>query len=163
MGQWLMVPSSVREKSPSSKATSVDVPPISKLIILSIPHCLDMFLIADRPPAGPERRRFTARCAACEISIVPPLDCITEMGHPSSCSISVFIYWFTFGPRLAFSHVAMPLSYSLYLGSTNDDRDVKYFSSRASSSLTSSFGSMNENKRLMATASGDNASIFSIN
>src|SRR5262245_50108311 len=68
----------VRIEPPSHKATSVDVPPMSKVMTFEKPAA-----VADRkapatPPEGPERIVRTGSFAARSAEMLPPEDCITR-------------------------------------------------------------------------------------
>src|SRR6185369_4984062 len=72
----------VRIEPPSQSATSVDVPPMSNVMMFANPE-----VSADRnapttPPDGPERIVRTGSTAARSAEILPPDDCITRSANP---------------------------------------------------------------------------------
>ncbi|MNT60474.1 hypothetical protein D3C72_1980570 [compost metagenome] len=73
--------SNSRSSSPAKCETSVDVPPISKPIILSNPASCAVRTMPTMPPAGPERiASFPWKFDA---SVSPPLDCMKSRRTPS--------------------------------------------------------------------------------
>ena len=66
-------------------ATSVLVPPISKVRKSWYPLASATKAAPTTPPAGPERRQEEARRAASSSSVTPPDDCMTRgLGIPAS-------------------------------------------------------------------------------
>ena len=65
--------------SPSTSATSVEVPPISKEMIRSKPLRRAMAAAPTTPPAGPESTVRTGSRAAERRPVIPPLDCMTKI------------------------------------------------------------------------------------
>src|SRR5579863_9366404 len=64
--------------SPSTSATSVEVPPISNEIIRSDPLRRAMAAAPTTPPAGPESTVRTGSRTAELTAVMPPFDCITN-------------------------------------------------------------------------------------
>lgn len=78
--------SRLRDKRPSMRDTSVDVPPISKVISFSWPAILPILKAATAPPAGPEKIVRTGSSLAVSAEMLPPLDCNTRNRSPSASS-----------------------------------------------------------------------------
>ena len=78
--------SALRPATPSRiRQTSVDVPPMSKLIASGMPAATT----AATPPAGPDRSSRAGCAAASSRSHTPPFDCITAgAGRPSAAAVS---------------------------------------------------------------------------
>src|SRR6266851_820922 len=66
-----------RIPSRSHSATSVEVPPMSKVMMLAKPAARAERNAPTTPPAGPDRIVRTGSLAAASAEILPPEDCIT--------------------------------------------------------------------------------------
>src|SRR5882757_3288089 len=75
-GKPAAVDSLVVRNSPERSATSVDVPPMSKVMTLSMPANSAAYAAPVTPPAGPDKIVVTGSRAAFAAEITPPLDCI---------------------------------------------------------------------------------------
>ena len=64
--------------SPLTNATSVEVPPMSKVITRSKPLRRAIAAAPTTPPAGPDNTVRTGWRAADSSAVMPPLDCITN-------------------------------------------------------------------------------------
>lgn len=87
-GYPAMADSRVRGSSPSIRATSVEVPPMSKMISLWKPARLAMACAPTAPPAGPKRMVRTDSFMAVSAEMEPPLDCMMRSRFSPSYSAS---------------------------------------------------------------------------
>ena len=71
-----MVDSDVNGTEPSQRQTSVDVPPMSSVMMRSWPAAFAIWNAPATPPAGPERTVRTASEAAAPARALPPFDCM---------------------------------------------------------------------------------------
>src|SRR6185437_14998369 len=67
----------IRKVPRSQSATSVEVPPISKVMMSWNPAARAERNAPTIPPAGPERMVRTGSCAAAAAEMLPPDDCMT--------------------------------------------------------------------------------------
>ena len=65
--------------APSTRETSVEVPPMSKAMMRVKPLRRAETEAPTTPPAGPERTVRTGSRAAEASEVMPPLDCMTKM------------------------------------------------------------------------------------
>src|SRR4051794_34446820 len=116
----------------SHKATSVEVPPISKVIMLLRRAAAAARKLPITPPAGPERIVRTGSFAATVAEMLPPDDCITRKlkddlalvlgicGDESSCLLKDCVnrvkYLPSKGCKYAFTTTVDVRSYSRYSG-----------------------------------------------
>src|ERR1700686_5176693 len=61
----------------SISETSVDVPPMSSVMMRSKPAISETYCAPRTPPAGPDRIVRTGSCAAARAERMPPFDCMT--------------------------------------------------------------------------------------
>src|SRR4030095_10463272 len=66
--------------SPRQSDTSVEVPPISNVMMSLIPAVAQTLSAPTTPPAGPDRIARTGSDAAVAADTDPPLDCMTRRG-----------------------------------------------------------------------------------
>src|SRR5436190_273335 len=66
--------------SPRQRETSVEVPPISKVMMSRKPAAAQTRRAPTTPPAGPERMARTGSAAAVAADTDPPFDCMTRIG-----------------------------------------------------------------------------------
>src|SRR5215216_1996802 len=64
--------------SPRQSATSVEVPPISKVMMSRMPAAAQTLSAPTTPPAGPDSMARTGSEAAAAADTDPPFDCITR-------------------------------------------------------------------------------------
>ena len=93
-----MVPLFVSLYRCSINATSVDVPPMSKVMRFGCCIKFEKYWAAASPPAGPERSKLTAFVAARFASIVRPEDCITDSVDGDTSLINASRYRCMIGP-----------------------------------------------------------------
>jgi len=79
MGNPAISASPVAVMSPSTRDTSVEVPPMSKAMMRSKPLARALAAAPTTPPAGPDRTVRTGSRAAAAKEVIPPLDCMTKM------------------------------------------------------------------------------------
>src|SRR5258705_12625641 len=63
---------------PRQRETSVEVPPMSKVMMSRVPATAQTRSAPTTPPAGPERIARTGSAAAVPADTDPPLDCMTR-------------------------------------------------------------------------------------
>src|SRR5207342_3560573 len=108
-------------------ATSVDVPPMSKVSRSASPDRPATQAAPTTPPAGPDSRQPAACEAANPISATPPEDCMTT-GAGSPCPATWVLrlcrYRDSRGVRYASQTVVEHRSYSRNSGSTSQESDT---------------------------------------
>src|SRR5579885_3607219 len=75
-----------RSSPPAHSATSVEVPPMSNVMMSSIPAPRAACVAPTTPPAGPERIVRTGSSAATRAEMLPPDDCITRRLRAETCA-----------------------------------------------------------------------------
>ena len=93
--------------------TSVEVPPISKVMSLVLSIILPISYAPTTPPAGPDKIVLTDSFIAVSAEIIPPFDCIILSFLEPILFFKNDIYFSIFGPTYAFITVVEALSYSL--------------------------------------------------
>ncbi len=129
----------VVRNSPESSATSVDVPPMSNVITLSIPASSAAYAAPVTPPAGPDNIVVIGARAAFSAEMIPPLDCITCTRTLAAlrgvfladqtarmCSWAPLRYRLITGARYALITVVEVRSYSRNSGRISCETDTKY-------------------------------------
>ena len=61
---------------PGHRDTSVEVPPISRVMMSGNPACIAVWKAPTTPPAGPLKMVFTGCSQASVVVMLPPEDCI---------------------------------------------------------------------------------------
>ena len=76
----------MRSCPPAATPMSAEVPPMSRVTTLSKPATRPAQMPPISPATGPDRRRFTGRCATDSTVAMPPDDCIscTPCAKPAS-------------------------------------------------------------------------------
>src|ERR1051325_2830927 len=114
-----------RIPSRSHSATSVDVPPMSKVMMFGDPAASATRKAPTTPPAGPDKILRTGSFAADWGERLPPEDCITRNlgtqaprlpGTPEACVSNRFRYLPINGCKYAFTQTVEVRSYSRYSG-----------------------------------------------
>ena len=105
-----------RKLPPAHSATSVEVPPMSNVMISSNPAALAACVAPTTPPAGPERIVRTGSSDAARAEMLPPDDCITRKPRADTWPPSRFRYAPIKGCRYAFIATVEVRSYSRYSG-----------------------------------------------
>lgn len=98
---------------PSISETSVDVPPISKLIAREYPAHIATCCAPSTPPAGPERIVRTGSLAATFAERIPPLDCMMRTRTRGEPFPRLFV---TPGPEASAAYRSISLRYVLING-----------------------------------------------
>ena len=144
--------------SPSTSATSVDVPPMSNVMIRSIPLRRAIAAAPTMPPAGPDSTVRTGSRAAVARAVIPPLDCITKMDDfrsPAIRSRDLSRYCFMVGCRYALTATVLIRSYSRNSGRISCDTDSGTPSLFSAAATAFSFsGLAKENSSHTAIAAG---------
>ena len=115
---------------PSTRLTSVDVPPMSKDTMRRKPAASATTCAPTTPAAGPDNTVRTASARASDEEIDPPFDCMMLRRRPPSCASSRPRYRSISGATYALTTVVHHRSNSRYSGSTSDDTDTSHPSRR---------------------------------